>query len=319
MLSHRCTQSLLWIVCVSTCIQVSLSKSYGQALLSVQSFPHDALMISDLKVSVAQAEGQFWDLKPSSYPDPLIKIYIGGVLSWTSQVWTDRLHPISTQSPLMTSVYRRSWPKEITDAVMKVEIWDKDITSDDLITSFELSRIQLQTMTHTPISLGNSSAHITLAWHSAERVVLKSPPSLPPLRADPSIPQLKVVPHTPSLSNPKPSKCARIPHDPEIDLLFKTPIALKVIRKRTHALIRNNQSVISTAQVLVTPCLEGFDINSMLKLGNGWIRIKRGEIRVVIHRPKLLRKFPKTAHVKRRVIRELCRRILKQKSPQCKR
>jgi hypothetical protein len=207
-------------------------------------------------------------------------------------------------------------------AVMRLEVWDKDLTSDDFIAAFTLSKGQLQAMTQVPLALGTPSAHITLAWRSSQKMQKKKSPKgpqeVPHLRTQPKVPQLKVVHDVRDRPQPKPPHCESIPPSSEVDLSVQTPISLKALLKRGEKLIRNNQAKISAAHLVVTPCRRGFDIHSKLKLGSGWVRLKDGEVRVVIHRPKLLRKFPKTHQIKRRVIRELCRRILKQKSPQCK-
>ena len=322
MLSHQ--RALIMMIIVSMLIfdHIYADTSYAQALLTVRSSPQDPLIISELKVSPTKSEGQPWDLSPRSDPDPYLKIYIGGVLSWTSKISKDTIHPISKSAVSLTSVYRRAWSQVTGSAVMRLEVWDKDLTSDDFIAAFDLSKGQLQAMTQAPLALGTPSAHITLAWRSSQRIKKKrSPqgsPDVPHLRAQAEIPQLKVVHDVPGRPQPKPPHCESIPPASEVDLSVKTSLSLTTLLKRGEKLIRNNQAKISAAHLVVVPCRRGFDIHSKLKLGSGWVRLKDGEVRVVIHRPKVLRKFPKTHQIKRRVIRELCRRILKQKSPQCK-
>ena len=292
---------------------------YAQAILSAQSSPQDPLIIRSLQVSRVKPQGHPWDLQPRSAPDPYLKVYISGMLSWTSTVWRDTTHPVSSSSEFTISVYRRTWPLRADAVLMRIEVWDKDLASDDFITAFELSAPQLKKMTHTPLSLGTPSAHITLAWRSAFRSPPHTPEALPQLRRPPHIPQLSVVNNHTGTPPPKPEPlpCGAIPPGAEVNIVVKTPLAIEVIQKRGQQLIHKERERISKAQVAVTPCREGFDVHSLLKLGDGWIRFREGQVSVAIRRPKLLRKFPTAAQVKRRVIRALCHRILRHKSPQC--
>ena len=292
---------------------------HAQAILSAQSSPQDPLVIRALQVSRSKPQGRPWDLQPRSAPDPYLKVYISGTLSWTSEVWRDTDHPIMSSVTFTTSIYRRTWPVRDDAVLMRIEVWDKDLASDDFITAFELSALQLQQMTRAPLSLGTPSARITVAWGSAPQSPPRQPEPLPHLRTTPHIPQLSVVTdHTGAPpSEPAPPPCAAIPPGAEINLVVKTPLTIEVIQKRGQQLIHKERERISSAQVTVTPCREGFDVHSMLKLGKGWIRLREGQVSVAIHRPQLLRKFPTTSQVKRRVIRELCRRILKHQSPRC--
>ena len=337
MLRHhhaRCLRALTLFT--ATCMFITLSICHAQELLRVQSTPLDPLVLSGLQIGNVKPHGNPWDIKPLSDPDPYIRIYVHGILSWTSKVWVDSIPPMSDS--IHTSVYRQAWTQDRTQEVMRVEVWDQDLASDDLIASFQLSSGQLLTMMKAPLTLGTSSARITLAWRSRQHLKAVHPFPLPQLSTTPHIPQLRVVSPSPQSSKDEPASanvqqpeshgtpstqelppCTLLPPLTEVDLIFKTSISLELIVKRGLELIRNNQARISRAQVIVKPCRDGFDLHSQLKIGKGWIRLKSGEVRVVIDRPKLLRKLPKTTQVKRRIITELCRRILKQKSPQCQR
>lgn len=322
-MNHRSLLDLIALSAFSIALCVS-GRGEAQQLYE-RSRVEDPLVIHKLYINAHKSSGWPWDSKPLGAPDPYIKVYLNGDLAWTSRTWRDELQPIS--KPLTTSAYRRkrARPNDLSPA--QIEIWDKDVLQDDLIASFMISRAQLNSMRSTPLTLSSDAVLIELAWRSApKRLALKRSAQSEATRAKegepkatkPEVPASSRLKLTQPLSQRPLGSCEVIPPSPELSVEFKLKTSPREIFQRGQALIEAKRARIERYNVTVRPCREGYDVSSKFGLGQGWIRLSDHTVTVMVDRPKLMRAFPSTQSVRRRVIRNMCRRILKKRSPQCR-
>jgi Ca2+-dependent lipid-binding protein len=85
------------------------------------------LKISSAQIAEKKADGRNWDVFPKS-PDPFVKIFIGGDLIFRTSVQTD------TYTPSWNEKTNISYKKGVS---IRIEVWDKDAMSDDLIGIWE--------------------------------------------------------------------------------------------------------------------------------------------------------------------------------------
>lgn len=325
-LQKRRASRLISIMILSLMTCCLSSRAITAQQLSERSSIEDPLIIHTLYINAHKSSGWPWDSKPLGAPDPYVKIYHYGELSWTSRSWRDELQPI--RAPYETSVFRRAErARDDSTQAMKIEVWDRDVLQDDLISTHLISQEQLALLRAQPLTVRSRSTLMKLSWRSTPQEYLKPTSQRAAQReAQREFDTLKVVSSTdrrPKLQRPLSKAhlptCAEVPRDVEATIDLKLKRSPQEIFKRAQALVMKKQADFKSFNVSVRPCAHGYDISSRFGLGRGWVRLSEGVIRVHFDRPRLARAFPSTSRIKRRVIRSLCRRVLRGESPQCPR
>lgn len=101
------------------------------------------ITIESARIASNKADGRKWDVYPRD-PDPFVKVFIGGNLVLQTSVQQN------TYSPSWHERVKVSYKKGVS---FRIEVWDKDAMSDDLIGIWEDTELPEE-----PLSFGQVSS-----------------------------------------------------------------------------------------------------------------------------------------------------------------